>query len=43
MADVISLFVQVCEIALPIAVVFALGGRLCRAFLGMAFDGRINL
>lgn len=43
MQDAIDLFAQVVVVALPYAVVWALGQRIVTTFLGMAFGGRVDL
>ena len=43
MKEAIELFAIVVGYAAPYAVVFALGQRLVNLFLGMAFNGRIDL
>lgn len=43
MPDIIAIFSEVVSAALPIAVVFALGGKIVKMFLSMAFGGRIKI
>lgn len=42
MSDAVALYVQVAEIALPIAIVFSVGNLLISTFLTAAFKGRIQ-
>ena len=39
----IELFATIVQEAFPIALVFAMGTRLCDSFIRMAFEGRIRL
>lgn len=43
MQEAIDLFAEVVAMAMPYAVVFALGQRVVTLFLGMAFKGEIRL
>lgn len=43
MQNAIDLFASVVGMAMPYAVVFAIGQRVVNLFLGMAFKGRVEL
>lgn len=43
MNEAVLLFAELVRLAIPYAVVFALGQRLVTLFLGMAFKGTIEL
>ncbi len=43
MQNAIDLFADVVKLAMPYAVVFAIGQRVVTLFLGMAFKGEVRL
>lgn len=42
MSEIISIYVDIVELAIPIAITFAFGNLIVTSFLKMAFGGRVE-